>query len=102
MPKLYTGSGTNADHGVDHRFRTYDKASRGELTNQLPSNVKKSLEEGFKITSKGLLVTAPLPKASSVPMVRCLLIALESALTFMLWTLVVSTSTFGGKVAMCL
>jgi hypothetical protein len=103
-PKLYTGSGTNAQEGVKHRFNIYDQASRGDLkssSNELPVYVKKALADGYNITSKGLLVTGPIPSAEFIPMARCLFLALESAFTFMMWTLI-TNSAFAGMVAMCL
>jgi RNase P subunit RPR2 len=51
----------------------------------LPKYVDAALREGFTITHKGLLVWAPLPKASDVPMFRAIFLVLEAALTSVFW-----------------
>ncbi|KAL1657283.1 hypothetical protein SLS61_000328 [Didymella pomorum] len=50
-----------------------------------PSKVLKALQEGFKITHKGLLVTAPIPGPADVPLVRLLMYALEATFAFAFW-----------------
>ncbi|KAK6208215.1 hypothetical protein LQW54_006996 [Pestalotiopsis sp. IQ-011] len=75
-PRLYIGSGTNATAGVASRFKDYEK----EVV--LPKLVKVSLEEGFRISHKGLLCWTPIPIARKVPVLR-LLMAIEATFTFL-------------------
>ncbi|OAL35812.1 hypothetical protein AYO20_04962 [Fonsecaea nubica] len=78
MPRVYLGSGTEADSGVTVRFKQYDKLI------WLPSHVQESLGEGYQIVHKGVLVWMPIPPPAEVPVLRLLFVCLEGALTFAL------------------
>lgn len=54
-PKIYVGSGTDALTGVRSRFTQYDQRV------SLPTNVRSSLKDGYAITSKAILCSAPIP-----------------------------------------
>jgi len=75
----YCGSGTAWLRGLITRWEDYDN---GDM---LPVYVQKSLDEGYSITSKGLLCWAPIPSAVMVPVIRVLFVALEAVFTFVFW-----------------
>lgn len=72
---LYTGSATAAARGVRSRFGEYDSHKH------LGRNVKKALQNGYKIHHKALLAWCSIPKASKIPFYRIVVIALEAALS---------------------
>lgn len=76
-PRLYIGSGTNSVGGVASRLRDYEKEVR------LPKLVKASLEEGFRISHKGLLCWTSIPVAGKIPVLRLLMVAIEATFTFL-------------------
>jgi hypothetical protein len=84
-PRLYTGSGTHAVRGAYHRLLQYDTG------HSLPKYVRAALDEGFKITHKGILCSAPIPSAAEVPRLRALFILLEAMFTFVFWTIRIKT-----------
>jgi len=89
--KIYVGSGTDAKHGSPTRLVQYDTGVRR------PMYVETALRDGFVITRKGLLCTAPIPSAALVPSMRALFLAIEATLAFGLWAMVSKKSYgFGG------
>ncbi|RMZ78524.1 hypothetical protein DV737_g3818, partial [Chaetothyriales sp. CBS 132003] len=70
--KLYTGSGTSSQSGVEARFKEYDRKSH------LPRFVKRALDDGYTISSRGLLCWAPLPAPLLVFLARLYLVAIEA------------------------
>jgi hypothetical protein len=85
--RLYCGSATDSDGGIVTRWALYDRHNLklGEKTHGLPSGVLKAFQDGFKITHKGLLVTAPMASPANAPMYRLLFYALEATFSFYLW-----------------
>lgn len=70
-PMVYIGSGTSSS-GVQSRFANYDNWS------SLPSLVEKSLLDGYTITHKGVLCSAPCSSYGSKVPPRGLFLLLES------------------------
>ncbi len=87
IPYLYCGSATEVSCGVTQRWALYDKHNLylRDNTEGLPSGVIKAFQAGFKITYKGLLVSAPIATAAKVPMVRLLFYAMEATFAFAFW-----------------
>ncbi|KAF2434716.1 hypothetical protein EJ08DRAFT_730425 [Tothia fuscella] len=88
MEKLYCGSATSA-RGIKKRFTQYESSMA------LPSNVQKSLDEGYSTTHKGVLLRIPLPDPVNTPEYRMLILALEALFSFVFWTMVDKPSNYG-------
>ncbi|KAJ6282620.1 hypothetical protein J3E71DRAFT_240182 [Bipolaris maydis] len=88
-PRIYIGSGTQGTLGVRARWSQYDahtpQLDYDKDLSSMPRFVLSSLEEGYTITYKGLLVAAPLPSAAVKPFRRLFLVALEAALACAFW-----------------
>lgn len=89
--RCYVGSGTNGDTGLAHRWKTYDELQ----TDRLPSGVKRSIDEGFKIVHKGLLCWSRMPPAAKVPIRRLVFLALEAVFNYLFWCLQPNTHDDG-------
>lgn len=59
LPKIYVGSGLDKAMGVRPRLRQYKTGKRAT------PNVKKALSDGFVITHKGILCSAPIPSSET-------------------------------------
>ncbi|KAJ3957084.1 Carbamoyl-phosphate synthase [Colletotrichum tropicale] len=85
QPRLYASSGTNsARHssgGVKARFKNYDNQQ------MLPKYVQLALEDGFTITHKALLCTAPVPPVPIFPVTRILFYGLEACFSYLFWAM---------------
>jgi hypothetical protein len=79
-PRLYIGSGTCYTGGVHRRFNNYVNKE------ELPKYVKRSLDEGYKISHKGLLCWSPIPESSRLR-TRVLFLALEATFSSILWAM---------------
>lgn len=88
-PRLYIGSGTQAQRGVGARLQHYD------LGFHTPSGVKAAVDDAYTITHKGLLCWIPLPPAASVPINRLLFVALEATFAYMVWAMKPDTGDYG-------
>jgi rubredoxin len=88
-PRIYVGSGTAKKRGVALRFSQYDKKRA------LPRSIERAFDEGYTITSKGLLCWAPIPSALLRFPVRALFLALESVFSLTLWAMVSRTKDYG-------
>ncbi len=75
-PKLYVGSGTNAQYGVRARMADY---TRGNF----PWHIGSCIKAGYTITHRGMFCWAALPTAVQVPTARLRFLALEAAITFL-------------------
>ena len=82
---VYIGSGTEFRRGVPYRWKQYDKPKTYRYV--LPKYLARALDEGYKITHKGLLVSCAIPSAANAPMYRLLFVAMEAALSFLFWTM---------------
>lgn len=80
-PRIYVGSGTEKERGVKLRFRNY----RSKI--KLPRFVKASLQDGYRITHKGLLCWTSIPKPSQYYKLRVLFVALEAAFAILFWAM---------------
>ena len=78
---IYIGSATSAKRGVRSRFGEYDRHKN------LPRNVRKALQDGYRIYHKALLAWCPIPKASRIPVYRTVVIALEAILSCYFWAM---------------
>lgn len=88
-PKIYVGAGTNKDYGVVSRFKNYKNKT------SLPGAVKKALDDGYRITFKGLLCWAPIPSAQRRFSTRVLFYAMEAAFSIALWAMQSKTKDYG-------
>jgi DNA-directed RNA polymerase subunit RPC12/RpoP len=88
-PRIYIGSGTAKEKGVKLRWSQYDQKRA------LPCSIERALNEGYTITSKGLLCWAPIPSALIRFPLRALFLALESVLSLTLWAMVSRTKDYG-------
>ena len=93
--KIYIGSGTSVAGGVSSRLIQYDKKQL------LPKYVAPALDEGYTITHKGLLCSAPIPSAGKVPITRLFFVALEAVFTFVFWALNCKTKHGFGFADLC-
>lgn len=80
---IYCGSATNSEKGINARFANYDNLERGSM----PKYLLQAIDDGYRITSKGLLVKAPIPALAIQDAVRLLFIAIETLFTFIFWAL---------------
>ena len=96
-PLIYIGSGSESLTGLTSRWALYDRHNLylRQSTNGLPSQVIWAFQNGYKITHKGLLVSAPIPVASRIPHVRLLCYAMEATFSFLFWTMKSTTKGYG-------
>jgi hypothetical protein len=87
-PRLYVGSGTCYTGGVRRRFNNYVNKE------ELPKYVKRSLDEGYTISHKGLLCWCPIPESSRLR-TRVLFLALEATFSSILWAMNNRDKTYG-------
>jgi hypothetical protein len=80
-PLVYVGSATNAQSGAGKRFSDYRRS------HHIPVYVKAALDDGYTITSYGLLVTMPRPGKFLYAPLRALFLGMEAAFTYSLGTL---------------
>lgn len=86
--RVYIRSGTDSRIGVKSRMDQYDRRSKDPAaTNGIPHYVEKSMQEGFKITSKGLLAWTSIPRTSEVWRLRCLMRVMEATFTMCFWAM---------------
>ncbi|CAA9957731.1 ATP synthase protein [Pyrenophora teres f. maculata] len=72
-PRLYIGSGTNAETGGAERLKEYEK----EDGNNLPRMLKRAVAQGFRKTHTTLLAWSDIPTPGLVPTARQRYLALE-------------------------
>jgi len=87
--KIYIGSGTNSVTGVKARLYCYDSETL------LPQYVEEALEDGYKITHKGLLCWSPIPLAGSRYAVVALFLAHEATFSILLAAMKFHTRDYG-------
>jgi hypothetical protein len=73
-PKIYIGSGIASTGGVQTRFYAYDKLDL------IPKYVQAALDEGYRISHKGLLCWCLIPTSLISPR-RVLFLAIEATLS---------------------
>lgn len=85
--------------GVANRFNAYDRVDR----TLMPKYVLEALDDGYAITSKGLLVWCRVPSSGLQLTIRALFHVLEATFSFAFWTMRV-TKRLGdyGMASMCL
>lgn len=88
-PRIYVGSGTNTLEAVHRRFRDHDKKR------DLPKHVIKALEDGYEITHKGLLCTAPIPDIGLRYPIVGLFLLLETYFSIAFWAMKPRTKDYG-------
>lgn len=94
-PRIYVGSATNANAGLQRRFSEYDNL------HGLPKYVEASIKEGFQIVHKAPLCWIDIPSPSKVPYHRLLMIALEATFAYLLWAMKSVCKDFGmGHIAL--
>lgn len=88
-PRIYIGSGTHTARGLPARMYGY---TSGTL---IPRFVQQALDDGYRIVHKGLLCWCPIPTAGNGFKVRCLILAIETTFSFLLWAMKARTKTYG-------
>lgn len=94
---VYIGSASDAVKGIPSRWALYDlcNLSRPNVVQKTcPSNIKKALNDGYKIVHKGLLAWAPIPAAKDVPRFRLLFYAFEAMFSYLFWAMHKKTKDF--------
>lgn len=76
---LYFGSGTNTEGGVNARLAQYARGYR------IPVLMQQALDDGYKITHRGLICWISIPAARIVSITRVLFYLLEASHTYMFW-----------------
>ncbi|KAH0161827.1 hypothetical protein KCU67_g6180, partial [Aureobasidium melanogenum] len=89
---IYIGSATSFDRGLRGRWSVYDGQTHHTT---LPRFVLQALLNGYEIKHKGLLVWCPIPKPADVPIMRCLMIVIETVLSFWFWSMYSDTKEYG-------
>jgi hypothetical protein len=89
-PKLYVGSGTSRDQGVEERLASY-KATESL---KLPRFVQQAFKNGFTLAHIGFLCWTPLPPDGLVPRLRARFLLLESLFTIAFNASFVSSADF--------
>ncbi|EPE32906.1 C2H2 and C2HC zinc finger [Glarea lozoyensis ATCC 20868] len=88
LPRVYIGSGTTFTVGVLRRMSTYDRRSQlHQYIDTVSEYVNSSMDKGFTITHKGLLVWADIPLASEKYRFRSLFLLLETVFSLCFWTM---------------
>ena len=87
-PRIYIGSGTDSTAGVRRRMNCYKQRSA------LPYYVETSLQAGYAITHKCLLVWTALPLPSDRYKLRCLFLVLETIFTLCFWAMKSKTEDY--------
>jgi hypothetical protein len=88
-PRVYIGSGTNTQGGIQARFHQYD------ILYQLPKYVQIAVDEGYIIAHKGLLCWMTMPAPALQPMLRLLFLALEATFSYVFWAMKTVTKGYG-------
>ncbi|KAL8959735.1 MAG: hypothetical protein Q9183_005587, partial [Haloplaca sp. 2 TL-2023] len=72
-PLCYVGSGTSRIGGIKTRLNQYAP----HRLHTLPKKVQWAVDNGYKISSKGVLLKCPLPSPEDIPTSRLLIVALK-------------------------
>lgn len=89
-PRIYIGSGTHSRGGLKCRIENY---VQGYL---IPKFVQRALDEGYKITHKGLLCWSKMPAtASERYWARAIFLLAECVFSLYLWAMVSRTTDYG-------
>lgn len=80
-PRIYVGSGTCSVIGVKKRLTQHDKRQ------EVPRYVQQAYEEGYKLTSTGLLCWAPMPPVLVRVPLRAGFLLLEAVFALKLWAM---------------
>lgn len=89
-PRLYVGSRTAETAGVRSRMLQHLDGIFA-----VPLKVARAKAEGFAITNIGLLAWCPTPASANVPRARAVIMAIEAALTGVLWAIRPSSTGAG-------
>jgi len=89
-PRIYIGSGVSSkNEGVAGRLRDYKYRER------MPRYIGQAVDEGYKITHKGVLCWTVIPHSSTGFIMRSLLLLLETTFALALWSMHSRTKTYG-------
>lgn len=88
-PKIYIGSGTETRSGISTRIGQYRREEN------LPRYVQRALDDGYKISHKGLLCWSPLPIASKRFQLHAFYLVVEAAFTLYFWAMISRTKDYG-------
>ncbi|KAJ4403710.1 carbamoyl-phosphate synthase (glutamine-hydrolyzing) cpa2 [Neurospora sp. IMI 360204] len=81
-PLVYVGTGTDKTKGTHKRFTDYDNGKN------LSGHTKIACQQGYKITHKKILASAPVPSEPSLVLsARSLLLVIETALSYKLYAM---------------
>lgn len=88
-PIEYCGEGSEAIRGLPSRMADYDKFNKARPNvsdkSSCPSQVRKALNDGYKIVHIGVLAWMPIPPAKYQPRCRVLCYSMESTFTYLFW-----------------
>jgi hypothetical protein len=84
--RLQIGSATCKTYRNVTRMRSY-RLNRLEKGKHMPVHMAKAIDEGFVITHVGVLVSAPRPVPSEVPLTRLVFYGLEGTFAFLFWSM---------------
>lgn len=90
-PIMYVGSRTSQSRGLAGRIQSHLNAN----ISNMPSLVKVAYDTGYTLTHHGVFASCPTPQPADTPVLRLLLIALETAFTFVFWALPNRTTHYG-------
>jgi len=88
-PIIYIGSGTHSRKGVAARMYEYD------IGHSLPRFIQRALDNGYKITHRGLLCWTPRPESSARYKLRALLLVLEFSFSMYFRAMVSRSKDYG-------
>ena len=96
LPLIYIGSGTEMKRGIPARWLVYNKpkANRSDF----PRFVQRAIDDGYKISHKGLLVWCSITSAANAPRFRLLFVAIEAALSFLFWAMKSKVKAHGMRI----
>ncbi|KAE8822607.1 hypothetical protein HRS9139_09947 [Pyrenophora teres f. teres] len=75
-PRVYIGSGTNAELGGGQRLKDYDNPD----ATTMPRMIQAALKKGFSKTHTTILCSSPIPSAGHVPKARQRYLAMEGVM----------------------
>jgi len=87
-PKIYIGSGTDSQKGVASRLRQYPHGKN------LPQHITLALNDGYRLSHKGLLCWSPIPALPKCYAHRTLFLVLETVFTIVFWALLSRTKDY--------
>lgn len=99
IPAVYVGEASEVNAGISFRWKHYGNPVK--YRRYLPSKVREALDNGYKITHKGVLAWFSIPSAKNVPRFRVLNYSMEVMFGFLFWAMHSKTKDYGGIDSCC-